>query len=379
MTPSEDSIVKTLLAATDSGNDDLLDDQVRRLLEDGRVSVIEYGALIGFDESGVDIDDPDAFEVLDGHVTPARLQRLSDGARLTKKERRLWIELVSEDIFNQDCDVWKVGEVSDAGGASAYLALVYPLMGGAVRVLGAYATEDEAREAIADEGYVDVDDLLARHPATGAPSRPAAPARPTVDLPASGYTEAFDHARVCGVCFHLFEQGRPDGHNQQCACAGAPSDPWPGHDVNEHVRLCGSCGVTVLRSGSRWSPFFCPQCQTFAMAATMLAGRLVFPIGRHSIMHLWVPGTRTPSLAAHGGDGDALAASVAAAIAPIDDGLTVVEGWTAWQVKDNVSRLALGHGVSLREYLIAVLGDQPVDKLQAFGRLCAFAREQRHG
>ena len=37
---------------------------------------------------------------------------------------------------------------------------------------------------------------------------------------------------------------------------------------------------------------------------------LVFPIGRHSIMHTWVPDTRRPSVAAHGGDSGRLARTV---------------------------------------------------------------------
>ena len=41
----------------------------------------------------------------------------------------------------------------------------------------------------------------------------------------------------------------------------------------------------ALRSGSRWSPFFCRGCQGRVLDLNRSHGRWVIPIGRHSVMH----------------------------------------------------------------------------------------------
>lgn len=190
-----------------------------------------------------------------------------------------------------------------------------------------------------------------------------------------GYSSECDHARVCGRCFTLFEDGRPDGRNQRCLCPDEAAAPdWPGYDVREHVRLCGCCGVVALRSGSRWSPFFCAPCRDLVMAATMAVGRLVFPIGRHSLMHTWVPSTPAPTLAAHGGDVDALARTVVSAVNTIGARQALVEAWAQRCVAENLSQLRLAHGVSLRDYLVAVLARPRPARLHVFAALCEFAR-----
>ena len=193
-------------------------------------------------------------------------------------------------------------------------------------------------------------------------------------LAALGYTEAFQYVRLCRTCYHLFEVGRPDGLNQACACHPGAAATWPRFDFNERAHLCSCCALTVLESGSRWSPFFCRQCHWLAVGVTMWHRQLVFPIGRHSLMHTWVPNTRTPPLAGHGGDVDALARSVYEAGVAVINGGDRLHQWAPLIVRRNVERLGLRGDVHLLEYLLATVRQQFSPRLEAFGDLCEFVR-----
>lgn len=91
----------------------------------------------------------------------------------------------------------------------------------------------------------------------------------------------FAGLRVCLEHGGLYED-RPDpetGYQQRCHDRGdAPK--WEGYDINEWIRLCDCCLAVPMRSGSRWSPFFCQNCQ-----AEIIAAERGIPIGRHTIMN----------------------------------------------------------------------------------------------
>jgi hypothetical protein len=91
----------------------------------------------------------------------------------------------------------------------------------------------------------------------------------------------FAALRVCLEHGGLYED-RPDpvtGRQQRCHDRGdAPK--WEGYDVNEWIRLCDCCLAVPMRSGSRWSPFFCENCQPEIVTAER-----GIPIGRHSMMN----------------------------------------------------------------------------------------------
>lgn len=385
------SLVEQLLAAMARGDFGQVHEYAEQFVVDDEVDEIDRGVLIRFDDDSLDLDDPcREIDVLEGHVSPSRFESLQDGATLTAREHRIWLEATADSIFNVENALWRLIRIEDETAAQAILAVVMPptYSGGDLpEIVGVFGSEPEARAALSREGYLDPEDLRRRFPFTPLPEPKRSPRRKdaTVDdsvLAAIGYTAAHDHFRVCRKCGRLYEEGRPDGLDQRCWCPHPPSERWPGHDVQERARLCGCCGVAVLPSGSRWSPFFCGDCQTYAMAATMFAGRLVFPIGRHSLMHTWVPNTRTPTLAAHGGNGEALAATVLAAIDSISGGTAMMEDWAGRLAKENLRRLKLPHGTPLRDYLAALIADRDVgvtNRLQAFGRFCAFAREWRPG
>lgn len=99
---------------------------------------------------------------------------------------------------------------------------------------------------------------------------------------------------VCGDCGDVvgpFERPNPTNPRsalvQRGSCArhaAPPGEPrWPGFDYNRRVELCNCCGTVPLRSGSRWSVWFCDACKQQVMLLNGRHGRCVVPIGRHSI------------------------------------------------------------------------------------------------
>jgi len=80
--------------------------------------------------------------------------------------------------------------------------------------------------------------------------------------------------------------------HQRCGCEGSDEDPWglwprtgAHFDFNCYLELCRCCCVEPIRSGSRWSLFFCEECKARVFALNRALGRWVVPIGRHSAMH----------------------------------------------------------------------------------------------
>jgi hypothetical protein len=189
-----------------------------------------------------------------------------------------------------------------------------------------------------------------------------------------GYDEA-EHAylHICPKCFELYEQDRPDGMNQTCACH--PNDPerWPGADFNQRAMLCRCCALTVLPSGSRWSPYFCRECQLLAMGVSVWNRSLVIPIGRHSLMHSWVPRAEAQPFPPGGEvDLDDFAATFAAMLNNISDASDLLWKWYRTSMKRNLKRYGLKGKVSLREYIAAVSAEKPAlsTRLEAFEGLC---------
>lgn len=185
--------------------------------------------------------------------------------------------------------------------------------------------------------------------------------------------DELQHLRICGTCYALYETGRPDGMAQRCRCVFGEEDPWPGFDFNERASLCLCCGMEALRSGSRWSPYFCRTCQTLAQDVSIRHRRLVFPIGRHSLMHTWVPDSLPPTLDAHGGRSRELAETVHTATLAVVRGSEGLRRWSAIIVSRHLLHLGLPGGTSLHEYLAAVATKGTgYTRQAAFGELCEF-------
>ena len=95
---------------------------------------------------------------------------------------------------------------------------------------------------------------------------------------------------VCHSCLLLKGPvpGRTDGARQFCDCTPGEvrraQSRWGG-DFNTYAELCRCCGLVLLRSGSRFSIWFCTQCLEAIKALNRSAGRSLVPIGRHSFMN----------------------------------------------------------------------------------------------
>jgi len=297
-----------------------------------------------------------------------RYSDLTDGGEdleedATESEIEEWIEQRAIDAFEDpEGQGWQVVKITSSAGKRAFVAQLLQgcsFEGIESDFLGVFTSVAAAKKAIKAVGYLDIDDFHARHPVNQLPPLPRAlRIRREQDQANSGspqrYVTEVERLRVCGTCCRLYETGRPDGLNQQCACNPRDVETWPHFDFNERALLCLCCGLRPLRSGSKFSPFFCEDCVTPVMNVSRLCARLVFPIGRHSFMHTWVPGTRTPTLAAHGGDMNALADSVLASLEAIESGSQFVFQWSRLIVSRNLARVGLAGGASLSEYLEAV-------------------------
>jgi hypothetical protein len=68
---------------------------------------------------------------------------------------------------------------------------------------------------------------------------------------------------LCGTCHGLYEDKPQPGFAtpQRCACSRTDEPTWPRYDFNEHIHLCECCRLVPLRSGSRWSVWFCEECK----------------------------------------------------------------------------------------------------------------------
>jgi hypothetical protein len=91
---------------------------------------------------------------------------------------------------------------------------------------------------------------------------------------------------LCATCQGLYGDRPSPGFAtpQRCRCRHVDEPKWPRHDFNEHLHLCECCRLVPLRSGSRWSVWFCDECKARVRDLNHVLGRYVIPIGRHSLM-----------------------------------------------------------------------------------------------
>ncbi|HEX8770654.1 MAG TPA: hypothetical protein VF711_07795 [Acidimicrobiales bacterium] len=104
---------------------------------------------------------------------------------------------------------------------------------------------------------------------------------------------AHEGLKICTTCGQIRGALTRDPEKVQlCRCDherlrrnDLPSpERWQGFDFNKFVELCHCCGVELLRSGSRWSVWFCEPCKRNVLALNAEVGYCAIPIGRHSMM-----------------------------------------------------------------------------------------------
>jgi hypothetical protein len=90
---------------------------------------------------------------------------------------------------------------------------------------------------------------------------------------------------LCGRCLWLFERDNPEGFTQRCRCEPDSDDTWPGFDFNQRVELCRCCLISLVQTGHRFSPWYCPGqrgCFRRAFEFNREVGDGTIPLGRHS-------------------------------------------------------------------------------------------------
>ena len=178
-----------------------------------------------------------------------------------------------------------------------------------------------------------------------------------------GATICPDCAWLRGVLDVLDAAGHStDRYEQRCRCEPV-GERWPGWDFNALLELCRCCAVVPLRSGSRWSRFFCDECLERVAAFNRACGCWVIPIGRHSAMHGDVLGGDEAAIEEHA---EHFVAQVRGLFAATDH----LDQWASTSVKRNLGVLgfATGAEVDLGRYVRAARL-RGLDKQGAFENL----------
>ncbi len=185
---------------------------------------------------------------------------------------------------------------------------------------------------------------------------------------AHGRSQRIWGARICPGCFKLRGQLEvrglsPGSFRQRCRCEGVDEERWPRFDFNCFLELCHCCGIEPIRSGSRWSLFFCEECKGGVLSVNRALGRWVIPIGRHTAMH---------GLLVHGNEpfDPQVAERFAGAMRGLFAGIDHLDNWARSVVQENLVELgfAPSEEVRLSDYLDATRGR--IEKELAFQGLC---------
>lgn len=178
--------------------------------------------------------------------------------------------------------------------------------------------------------------------------------------------------RICRTCAKVYDDG--DDSAQRCACDRRDQSGWPGYDYNEHTCLCHCCMREPLRSGSRWSVWFCEACKQRVLALNRRIGLSVIPIGRHSLMN----GIGLPVDSA---TDRAEVASFATGLTSFFERINDLYEWTRVKLHTNLLRADLlwAGPPGLDEYLMAVRAEKhpQLSKEQSFKDLCEFMEVPR--
>lgn len=160
--------------------------------------------------------------------------------------------------------------------------------------------------------------------------------------------------RICGTCLQVRGPVPDDEERALQLCACAPHEPEPTasvwrEDHGTYAELCRGCGLRLLRSGSRFSVWFCDYCKPLVVTLNRQLGRYLVPIGRHSIMAGVAPRPAEVGLTA-------AAELLAQATAEIGVGMDSTQTWARTVVARNLEVLGFeaGTDVYLGKYLWTV-------------------------
>ena len=184
---------------------------------------------------------------------------------------------------------------------------------------------------------------------------------------------------ICGDCLELKGWCWYDGRwlDQPCSqeCRekkgdSAPSLRWEKFDFNEAVTLCYCCGAELLRSGLRWSVWFCPECKDRVIEINRFLQTYWIPIGRHSIMSGCA---RTPDGISYRNAAERrkLASVLARQFKPMFGRIERVSDMAHEAIADNLKSLGIEReaDISLASYMRSVQTAK-IDKKRQFMELC---------
>jgi ADP-ribosylglycohydrolase len=189
-----------------------------------------------------------------------------------------------------------------------------------------------------------------------------------------------NHLKICSKCYEIYGFWNYDGGNKgfyqkcnrDCEDYNGKSDmpikeikqeKWEGFDFNGIVMFCYCCGQEALKSGSRWSVFFCEDCKRKVMELNAQFQRAIIPIGRHSMMNgiaLNNDGYKDPKFV------EQFWTKANNMFANIEK----LSKWTAQRLSNNFKVLGYDDDVFLNDYLKKVA--VAVDKSGAFREMCDF-------
>lgn len=189
-----------------------------------------------------------------------------------------------------------------------------------------------------------------------------------------------DHLYVCSGSGGLFGpfafDAGPPTHEQRCHAKDDAyrQEPWHQRrtDLPEAIddspvvlSLCLCCASTLIASGSKFSSFFCHDCDASAKELRDIAGFPLIPLGRHSLTNgLGLTG-------ATAADPDKVAAFVSASkelFARIDR----LDVWRRGVVADFVDAISPGASHVHAAAYLAFTAQQAPPKTELFRQLCRY-------
>lgn len=164
------------------------------------------------------------------------------------------------------------------------------------------------------------------------------------------HRQDFREMKICSTCYDLYGfldyRGYRLYQKSDCQRNKFSYRKWDMLDFNEAITLCYCCGKEVLQSGSKFSCWFCSDCEKLLSEFKSMY-RMVIPIGRHSFMAgIIVKGSHLLH------NKDALQNWVSA-IKALGNRMDVLFNWRTRMMQENFKILGLTDDILLFDYLSA--------------------------
>ena len=144
-------------------------------------------------------------------------------------------------------------------------------------------------------------------------------------------------------------------------------------DFGQAITLCYCCGQELLRSGSKWSVFFCNICKEQIMQFNSAHGFALVPIGRHSLMN----NIDASSDLAEGEKGNE---EFASPMLSFFERIEFLYEWKRSVIKARPDRMGLSTDTDVRlDSYLSKLPRSQESKLEAVRDACDFMLAQSHG